>query len=120
VEPGRPKFGAVRELAVNSPQPQAQPGACLAYSAPEPGTDLYAPFLVLVTRLLAGASKLGGGPGRAPVYFPRLPAIVRRRLRMVPRAQVECQIAFLADWQLGQEVLVHGRQETVDRLKPRS
>jgi zinc protease len=71
-EPGKPKFGAVREFAVKSSQPQAQSDACLAYDAPEPGSDLYAPFLVLVTRLWACAGKLGGGPGGLPVYFTPL------------------------------------------------
>ena len=69
-EPDTPKFGALQELAVGSPQAQAE--ACLAYKAPDPASDLYAPFLVLVSRLWAGSSKLGGEPGRTPIYFPLL------------------------------------------------
>ncbi len=79
-EPGSPKAGAVRELAVRSLQPQAEPVACLAYAAPEPGSDLYAPFLVLVARFWAASDQPGGGGGigRPSVYFPLLedPAVL--------------------------------------------
>jgi zinc protease len=77
-EPGSPKAGAARELAVRSLQPQAV--ACLAYAAPEPGSELYAPFLVLVARFWAASAQPGGGggTGRPSVYFPLLedPAVL--------------------------------------------
>ena len=80
---GRARFaeaGAVRELAVKSLQPQAEPVACLAYAAPEPGSELYAPFLVLVARFWAASAQPGGGggTGRPSVYFPLLedPAVL--------------------------------------------
>jgi zinc protease len=79
-EPGSPKGGAVREEAVQSHQPQAEPVACVAYAAPEPGGDLYAPFLVLVARFWAASAQPGGGggTGRPSVYFPLLedPAVL--------------------------------------------
>jgi len=79
-EPGSPKAGAVRELAVRSLQPQAEPVACLAYAAPEPGSELYAPFLVLVARFWAASAQPGGGGGTGgpSVYFPLLedPAVL--------------------------------------------
>ena len=79
-EPGSPKAGAVRELAVKSLQPQAEPVACLAYAAPEPGSELYAPFLVLVARFWAASAQPGGGggTGQPSVYFPLLedPAVL--------------------------------------------
>ena len=54
--------------------------ACLAYSAPEPGSQLYAPFLVLVARFWAASAQPGGGgeAGRPSVYFPLLedPAVL--------------------------------------------
>jgi RNA polymerase sigma factor (sigma-70 family) len=79
-EPGPPKAGTVRELAVKSLQGQAEPTACLAYAAPEPGSELYAPFLVLVTRFYSAAAQPGGGggSGRQSVYFPLLedPAVL--------------------------------------------
>ncbi len=65
--------GAITELKVRSPLPGAESTACLAYAAPPPGSDLYAPFLVLVSRLWAAASKLGSdGPTGSPVYFTPL------------------------------------------------
>jgi zinc protease len=72
-EPGKPDFGAVRKLTVPTFDPQAQRMACLAYAAPRPGSELYAPMLVLVARLWASGEKLGGGsPGAFPVYFTPL------------------------------------------------
>jgi zinc protease len=72
-EPGAAKFGTVRELTVASPSPDAEPTASIAYLAPRPGSDLYAPFLVLVSRLWDGASKLGeGGLTGSPVFFTPL------------------------------------------------
>jgi len=72
-KPGQPKYGTVRELTVQSPLPDAKPTACLAYPAPEPGSDLYVPFLVLVMRFWAAAAKLGdSGPTGSPVYFTPL------------------------------------------------
>jgi zinc protease len=78
-EPGPPNAGSVRELAVKSLQPQAEPVACLAYAAPEPGSDLYAPFLVLVARFWVASAQPGRGDnGRPSVYFPLLedPAVL--------------------------------------------
>ena len=79
-EPGAPRPGAVRELTVQPLQGQAEPQACLAYAVPEPGSDLYAPFLLLVARLWTAMAQPGGdgGPGRATVYFPLLedPAVL--------------------------------------------
>ena len=79
-EPGSPKAGAVRELAVKSLQPQAQPVACLAYAAPLPGSELYAPFLVLAARFWAASAQPGNAAGtdRPCVYFPLLedPAVL--------------------------------------------
>jgi zinc protease len=72
-EPDKPKFGTVKEVTVDSSLPNAQPMACIAYPAPRPGSDLYAPFLVLVSRLWAGGSKLGeGGVTGSPVFFTPL------------------------------------------------
>jgi zinc protease len=73
-EPGQAKPpGQIAEFNVRSPQPDAASTACLAYAAPQPGNDLYAPFLVLVSRLWDGASKLSGArPTGSPVYFTPL------------------------------------------------
>jgi zinc protease len=70
-EPGSPKAGVVRELAVKSLQPQAVPVAGLAYAAPGPESDLYVPFLVLVARFWAASAQPGeaSGAGQPTVYF---------------------------------------------------
>jgi zinc protease len=70
--PGPPKFGAVKELDVKPLDPEARPMACLAYLAPTPESELYAPFLVLISRLWAGVEKLGGDGQGFPVYFTPL------------------------------------------------
>ena len=47
--------------------------ACLAYPALQPGEELYPPFLVLVARLWAAGSRLGGGGTTgSPVFFTPL------------------------------------------------
>jgi zinc protease len=76
--PGTPKFGTVRELAVESLVPDAGPEICLAYPAPKPDEKEYAAYLVLVSRLMAAGAKLDAGPRRAPVYAPLLddPAVL--------------------------------------------
>lgn len=76
-EPGSPQAGALRELTVKSLQPQAEPMACLAYAAPAPDSNLYAPFLVLVARFWAAQAQAmsgtgGGATARPTVYFPLL------------------------------------------------
>jgi zinc protease len=78
-EPGKPKLGTVEEVVLKSLTPadrsseDASPLACIAYPAPQPGSDGYMPFLVLVSRLWDGASKLGeGGVTGSPVYFTPL------------------------------------------------
>jgi zinc protease len=79
-DPGAPRPGTVRELTVPFLQGQAEPQACLAYAVPEPGSDLYAPFLLLVIRLWTAMTQPGrdGGPDRTTVYFPLLedPAVL--------------------------------------------
>jgi zinc protease len=70
-EPGAPMFGAVRKLTVKSVQPRVEPTACLAYAIPQPGSELYAPFLVLMTRFRDALVQPGEGDvSRQPsVYF---------------------------------------------------
>jgi zinc protease len=73
-EPGSPKAGALREQTVKSLQPQTGPVACLAFAAPQPGSELYAPFLVLVARFwaLPAQPAEGADPMRPQVFFPLL------------------------------------------------
>ncbi len=71
-EPGPTRAGTIRELAVRPLQPQAEPAACLAYGAPAPGSESYAPFLVIVGRLFAASGQSGRQPGRTTIYYPLL------------------------------------------------
>ncbi len=70
-EPGPPASAKGQRQVVASPC-AAIPGraACVAYPTPAPGSDLYAPFLVIAARFWAGAEKLGDDElGGMPVYF---------------------------------------------------
>jgi len=69
---GEPKLGGTEEIHVRSRQRDATPQVCLAYSAPSPGDDNYAPFLILVARLWLNASKLGLQPNEFPVKYAPL------------------------------------------------
>jgi zinc protease len=73
-EPGAPQFVvAAPQKAPPGVESPGGPTACLAYLAPRPGSERYAPFLVLVSRLWAGAGRLGGsGVTGSPVYFTPL------------------------------------------------
>jgi zinc protease len=87
-EPDPPKTGAVRELSSKSQQGQQEPVACVAYAAPQPGSELYAPFLVLVARFFANSAQSGGagGTGWPSVYFPLLedPAVMGLTAKVKP------------------------------------
>jgi zinc protease len=70
-EPGKPAAINSEKLNVVSPRvAQDERLACIAYPAPMPANDLYAPFLVLVARLWGNAEQLGGGrAGEMPTFF---------------------------------------------------
>ncbi len=65
-KPDKPRLGTIREIAVKPLAPEFQAQACLAYAAPAPTSDLYAPYLVLVKRLIAQSGKLGAQQGAFP------------------------------------------------------
>jgi zinc protease len=97
-EPGAPRPGSVRELAVRSLLPQAEPMVCLAYAAPELGSELHAPFLVLVARLWAKSQPAARGEsGRPSVYFPLLedPAVLGVSAAVKPGESTSQAIARL-------------------------
>lgn len=77
-ELGKPRFGETVSLAVESAVPGSEREGCLMYAAPEPGSTLYAPFLVIAARLYASAAKSRTAPGRFPIYYPLLddPAVI--------------------------------------------
>ncbi len=74
LEPGAPSFFVPAGPAAG--QADAAHGkptmACLAYRPPQPGSELYPPFLVLVARLWAAGRLGGGGLTASPVYFTPL------------------------------------------------
>jgi zinc protease len=74
LEPGAPNyFLPARPRAGQADEPGGEPTACLVYLAPRPDSELYAPFLVLVSRLWAGGERLGGsGVTGSPVFFTPL------------------------------------------------
>jgi zinc protease len=82
-DPGAPKFlmptppprssAAAPAKAAPAEEPESAPTACLAYLAPRPDSDLYAPFLVLITRLWAIGQQFDGpGVTGSPVFFTPL------------------------------------------------
>jgi zinc protease len=120
-EPDPPKTGAVREVSAKSLQGQPEPVACIAYAAPQPGSELYAPFLVLVARFFAKAAQSGsaGGTAGPSVYFPLLedPAVIGLTATAKPGENAARAIArlefFVADTigqQLGPEERASARQ----------
>jgi len=48
---GRPRLGTMEQVSVKPLRPNMGAQACLAYRAPSPGSELYAPFLLLVGRM---------------------------------------------------------------------
>jgi len=59
-----------RRLVASPSAARTGPVACVAYPAPAPNSELYAPFLVIAARFWAGAEKLGDDElGGMPVYF---------------------------------------------------
>lgn len=116
-EPGAPRLGAVRELTAKSPWSGAE--ACLAYAPPQPGSDLYVPYLVVVARLLADMSALGAGPGRSPIYCPILDdssvlgvSAPAKRGETAPQvfARLEVFVARVAGAKLGKDDVASARQ----------
>ncbi len=75
LEPGAPNFFVpAGPAAGQADRAHGKPTmACLAYRPPQPGDELYPPFLVLVSRLWAAGSRLGGGGiTGSPVFFTPL------------------------------------------------
>lgn len=60
---GAPRAGQIERTAVKSRVPNARAEVCLAYAAPPPESDLYAPFLVIVARMWRRAATAGAGLG---------------------------------------------------------
>jgi zinc protease len=97
-----PKLGSTEEVQVRPRVPAHRVEVCLAYPAPAPGSDLYAPFLVLLARLQGRTGELKPGPGQFPVRYFLLedPAVVYVaapvRKEEMPRDTVARLEAFVA------------------------
>lgn len=66
--PGQPRLGTMEQVTVKSVRPNVGAQACLAYRAPSPGSELYAPFLVLMARMWR-AMRPGAQQGRVAVCY---------------------------------------------------
>jgi zinc protease len=71
-KPGKAKWGDLQEVTEKPLPGLTDSEICLAYAAPAPTSELYAPFLVLMGRLWASAGKLENKPGQMPVRFAPL------------------------------------------------
>jgi zinc protease len=68
-EPGKPVLGQVDEIEVKPALAKAQAAFCVAFRAPRPGSDMYAPFLVAVARMQVNRAKLDANPNHTPIVF---------------------------------------------------
>jgi len=68
----QPNLPVTETVEIQAVQPNAPAAACLAWAAPQPDDDLYAPFLVLVARLWQQVQAAGGGMGGPMVRFAPL------------------------------------------------
>jgi zinc protease len=98
--PGAPKPGKLHEVTVKPRFGASAPEVCLAYPAPAPGSDLYAPFLVLAARLQSRAEELKAGPGRFPVVYAALdgPEVVCVAAPVRKGETAKAALARLADF----------------------
>jgi zinc protease len=80
-DPPQPDLPVTETVEVRAVRPNAPAAAGMAWAAPQPDDDLYAPFLVLVARLWRQLGTMGTGPGVpvvrfAPLDDPHVVAIV--------------------------------------------
>lgn len=61
-KPGPAKFGQIETITVEPMSPKPQAHACIAFSAPEPGSKHYGACLLLVSRMWTRAASSGGKP----------------------------------------------------------
>lgn len=69
-KPGKAKAGEVREVRVKPLQLGAGPQSSLAYAAPAPDSELYAPFLILAARLQANQVAAAARPQPVLRFMP--------------------------------------------------
>ena len=61
-KPGPPQLGQTKTVAIEPISPNAQPHACIAFAAPEPGDKHYAACLLFASRMRMRAASSGGQP----------------------------------------------------------
>jgi len=99
-----PSLPAMDTVHVESTAADAAPAACIAFAAPTPKSDLYAPLLVLAARLWSRAAELGTPPAWGPpVAFAPLddPAAITISIPLRPGETPEQVIARLQTFVLG-------------------
>jgi len=97
----QPNLPVTETVEVRAVQPNTPAAACLAWAAPQPGDDLYAPFLVLVSRLWRQVQASGGGMGGpmvrfAPVDDPHVVALMAPATGRTPEQAIASLEKMLA------------------------
>jgi zinc protease len=93
-EPNEPRLGEVRALTVKPPFARAQSQICLAYKVPPPGSDLYAPYLVLVTRLVRKAEEAKAKSGLEVHFVPLMdPSVISIQLPADGKESAQAAVA---------------------------
>ena len=113
----QPTLPVTETVEVRAVRPNAPAAACLAWAAPRPDDDLYAPFLVLVSRLWRQVQASGGGMGGpmvrfAPLDDPHVVALVAPATGPAPEqavASLEQMLATAAGQPFSQTDLVATR-----------
>jgi predicted Zn-dependent peptidase len=83
-ERGKAAVGKVEEVAVKSVVPGAESTFAVAFRAPPPTSELYAPFLVLAARLFQERAKLEPDARQFPIAFAPLddPEVITFRVKV--------------------------------------
>ena len=76
--PGTPQLGRVEHVSIKPRGPEAPAQVCLAFAAPPPDSELYAPFLVIVARMWLKVVAAGASPGSLLVVYavPEEPGVL--------------------------------------------
>ena len=68
-QPGKSEFNRFHAVRVQSPFAGAKSRVCLGYLPPQPDSELYAPFLLLISQLWSAGAGLQSGDSAGPQVF---------------------------------------------------